>query len=74
MSGRAFSRVRIAEDAPEFLLGCIRYHYQLNHLDLYSILLPPFLAWIALSTKSTFKPNLLALLAVMIFRSLLEQN
>ncbi len=41
MSGRAFSKVSIAEDAPEFLLGCIRYHYQLNHLDLYSILLPP---------------------------------
>jgi len=74
MSGRAFSRVSIAEDAPEFLLGCIHYHYQLNHLDLDSILLPPFLAWIALSTNSTSKPILLALLAVMIFRSLLEQN
>ena len=74
MSGRAFSRVRIAEAAPEFLLGCIRYHYQLNHLCLYSILLPPFLAWIALSTNSAAKPILLALLAVTIFRSLLEQN
>ena len=74
MSGRAFSRVSIAEDAPEFLLGCIHYHCQLNHLDLYSTLLPPFLAWIALSTNSTSKPNLLTLLAVMIFRSLLEQN
>ena len=74
MSGRAFSRVRIAEDAPEFLLRCIRYHYQLNHLDLYSILLPPFLAWIALSTNSAARPIPLALLAGMIFRSLLEQN